>query len=164
MALSISGNGTISGASSFTSNAAFSSTGALTLPSGNTAQRPAGANGMIRFNSTTGFTETYDYNSSSWQNILTPYNITYMVVAGGGGGAGQAGAGSTTRRGGGGGGSSFLISAICVSTTSMVDLLLYLSMIFEKTKPRKIIRSKVPVYNKAFLSLKLYDLLNSYAP
>lgn len=40
-------------------------TGALTLPSGNTAQRPTiGIVGMTRFNTTTGSVETY--NGTSW--------------------------------------------------------------------------------------------------
>jgi hypothetical protein len=44
-------------------------TGALTLPSGTTAQQPAGVNGMIRYNSTIGKFE--GYQAGAWQNILT---------------------------------------------------------------------------------------------
>ena len=42
------------------------STGALHIPVGTTAQRPTGASGMIRMNSTTGEPEWYDTVSGAW--------------------------------------------------------------------------------------------------
>jgi hypothetical protein len=98
-------------------NATFNSTGAMTISSGTTAQRPASpVNGMTRYNTTTGTWEAY--NNSGWipsnPNIVTNYqsftasgtftpaagvrNIQLLVVGGGGGG-GSGGAG-----GGGAGG------------------------------------------------------------
>ena len=44
-------------------------TGALTLPIGQTGNRPAGVNGMIRYNSVTGKFE--GYQAGAWQDILT---------------------------------------------------------------------------------------------
>ncbi|HEY0902088.1 MAG TPA: tail fiber domain-containing protein, partial [Micavibrio sp.] len=44
-------------------------TGALTLPVGTTANRPTGATGMLRYNSTTGKFE--GYQAGAWQDILT---------------------------------------------------------------------------------------------
>jgi hypothetical protein len=45
-------------------------TGALLIPTGTTAQRPASpANGMIRKNTTTGYVEFWDPSSSSWVGI-----------------------------------------------------------------------------------------------
>jgi hypothetical protein len=51
-------------------------TGALTVPSGTTAQRPSTpVNGMFRLNSTTGNVEVYN---GSWQTIVSPsYSATY---------------------------------------------------------------------------------------
>jgi hypothetical protein len=98
-------------------NATFNSTGAMTISSGTTAQRPASpVNGQTRYNTTTGTWEAY--NNSGWipsnPNIVTNYqaftssgtftpaagvrNIQLLVVGGGGGG-GSSGAG-----GGGAGG------------------------------------------------------------
>ncbi len=79
-----------------------SSTGAATLPSGTTAQRPGSPIvGQTRFNTSLGLTEIYD--GSFWQALIgsgttTTYNVEYLVVAGGGGG-GNGGPG-----GGGAGG------------------------------------------------------------
>lgn len=42
---------------------------AVTLPVGTTAERPAGAFGMIRANSTTSKIEWYDASSSSWKDL-----------------------------------------------------------------------------------------------
>ena len=82
-----------------------SGTGAWKMPVGTTAQRPTGAQGLIRLNSTTGNPEWYDSTSSSWlpfsQNA--GYSVNYLVVAGGGGGAG-ASASSGGAAGGGAGG------------------------------------------------------------
>ncbi|HEY8191493.1 MAG TPA: hypothetical protein VIG74_03635, partial [Alphaproteobacteria bacterium] len=44
-------------------------TGALITPRGNTAQRPAGVDGMLRYNSTNGKFE--GYQAGAWQDILT---------------------------------------------------------------------------------------------
>lgn len=78
-------------------------TGALTMPSGTTAERPATpATGMIRYNSTLGVTEYY--NGTAWYSVTsvgpTP-TVEYLVVAGGGGGGGG------TYHGGGGGAGGF---------------------------------------------------------
>jgi len=75
------------------------STGAWKLPVGTTAQRPTGASGLIRMNSTTSNPEWYDTTTSSWLQFSQPagYSVNYLVVAGGGGGgdviAGGGGAG-----------------------------------------------------------------------
>jgi hypothetical protein len=90
------------------------STGALPLPSGTTAQRPASpAAGYARFNTTDGRAEYY--TGTAW----VPFNfggkvgtIDYLVVAGGGGGAGNSGA---SYGGGGGGAGGYLSSAIGVT-------------------------------------------------
>jgi len=55
--------------------AEFLGTGTIKLPSGTTDQRPAtGINGMIRYNSTTGYMEAYTV--SGWRSIATPPSIT----------------------------------------------------------------------------------------
>ena len=59
--LSASGAATIGGDSSFTS------TGAVLLPAGTTAQQPAGVNGKIRYNSTTNTFE--GYAAGAWGSI-----------------------------------------------------------------------------------------------
>lgn len=84
-------------------------TGALKLPVGTTAQRPTGAQGLIRLNSTTGNPEWWDNTILQWLQFSQPvgYSITYLVAAGGGGGGGSIY--STTQGGGGGGGG--LVSA-----------------------------------------------------
>ncbi len=45
-------------------------TGSLKMPVGTTAQRPTGATGMIRMNSTTETPEWYDTVSSSWLTFI----------------------------------------------------------------------------------------------
>jgi hypothetical protein len=51
-------------------NANFSSTGAITLPSGTTAQRPSPAtNGMMRYNTTNVKLEAYV--NGAWANVTT---------------------------------------------------------------------------------------------
>jgi hypothetical protein len=72
-----------------------SGTGAWKLPVGTTGERPTGAAGLIRQNSTTGNPEWWDAVSLSWLNFSqnSGYNINYLVVAGGGGG-GEAGGGA----------------------------------------------------------------------
>jgi hypothetical protein len=71
-----------------------SATGALTIPVGTTAQRPASAVvGQIRYNTTTGSSELY--SSGAWGPInqsATP-TVTYLIVAGGASGAGDLGGG-----------------------------------------------------------------------
>ena len=42
---------------------------AVTFPTGTTAQRPTGAFGMIRMNTTTGYLEYYDGVGSTWLGI-----------------------------------------------------------------------------------------------
>jgi len=49
-------------------SATLSGTGALRIPAGNTSQRPAGANGLIRLNTSTPALEAYYDNN--WQNIV----------------------------------------------------------------------------------------------
>jgi hypothetical protein len=83
------------------SDTANSSTGSFQIPQGTTAQRPTGANGMIRINTTSNTLEVYSTNNSSWNTISSflnaPPSVEYLVVAGGGGGgryySGGAGAG-----------------------------------------------------------------------
>lgn len=90
--LTVSGVLTLSGAGV---QLASSGTGAWKLPVGTTAQRPTGAAGLIRQNSTTGNPEWYDATTSSWLQFSQPagYSINYLVVAGGGAGGYYYGAG-----------------------------------------------------------------------
>jgi hypothetical protein len=91
--LTISGVLTLSGAGVQLSS---SGTGAWKMPVGTTAQRPTGAAGLIRLNSTTGEPEWYDSVNSVWLPFRSgpTYSATYLVVAGGGGaGASYAGGG-----------------------------------------------------------------------
>ena len=57
-------NGTILTA---TADSTFSSTGALSISKGTTAQRPTPASGMLRFNTTT--TEFEGYNGTAWASV-----------------------------------------------------------------------------------------------
>lgn len=57
----------ITGALTATADSAFSSTGALQIPSGTTAQQPAGVAGKIRFNTTT--VQFEGYNGTAWSTI-----------------------------------------------------------------------------------------------
>lgn len=69
-------------------------TGALSINTGTTAQRPASpVNGMIRYNTTTSKNEIYQ--NGGWQSLaFEPYAFEYLIVAGGGGGSsGGGGAG-----------------------------------------------------------------------
>ena len=54
-------------APTFTGNPIFNSTGAITLPSGTTAQEPTGVAGMLRFNSQT--TQFEGYNGTAWASV-----------------------------------------------------------------------------------------------
>jgi len=78
-----------------TGNGTFSGTGALAIPVGTTAQRPTGATGMIRMNTTTGYPEWYSTSASAWVQINQgiPYSIEMLIVAGGGGGGIHSGGG-----------------------------------------------------------------------
>ena len=77
---------------SFTSTIAnCSSTTALIVPSGTTAQRPASpVNGMIRYNTTSNSLE--GYLLGGWTTVKQgTYTITYLAVAGGAGSSGVRG-------------------------------------------------------------------------
>jgi hypothetical protein len=97
-----------------------SGSGALLLPSGTTAQRPASPQvGMQRWNSTAGSMEVYLNASASWVAYPTtgfsnPYNIDYMIIAGGGGGGNSFNHSAC----GGGGGAGGLCSAFGVPVSS----------------------------------------------
>ena len=91
-------------------------TDALKLPTGTTAQRPTGATGMVRMNTSIGQPEWYDTTSSSWVSFASEtgtctYDIQYFVL-GGGGGAGA------DRAGGGGAGGYRLACTTLISGTS----------------------------------------------
>ena len=57
--LAIAGTLGVTGAATFAADSSFTSTGAVLLPVGTTAQQPAGVNGKIRYNSTTNVFEGY---------------------------------------------------------------------------------------------------------
>ena len=79
------------------------------MNSGTTAERPTGAEGLFRFNTTTGYPEWYDTSSSSWLNFYQPKpSVEYLVIAGGGGGGYQ--------QGGGGGAGGYLSGTTIIST------------------------------------------------
>ena len=78
-------------------------TDAIALPRGTTAQRPLTPSiGMIRFNTTIGYPEWYDYTTSTWIlfNETKTYNAEILVVAGGGGGSGTPWGGGGAGAGG----------------------------------------------------------------
>ena len=52
-----------------TGNVTFSSTGAIQIPSGNTAQQPSGVGGMIRYNNEDNKIEYYNADASSWRIV-----------------------------------------------------------------------------------------------
>ena len=116
------------------SDLTVSGTGAITLPSGTTAQQPTGVAGMIRFNSTTNRLEVY--NGTTWQSmggvsatggsiatsggykihtftssdpftVISGGEVDYLVVAGGGAGG--------TDRGGGGGAGGMLTGSVTLA-------------------------------------------------
>jgi hypothetical protein len=79
--------------------ATLNGTGATTLPSGTTAQRPGSpVNGMVRYNTTLNKLEAYQ--NSVWGQYDPSYSIDALVIGGGGGGGMGANAGG----GGGAGG------------------------------------------------------------
>lgn len=57
----------ITGALTATTDSTFSSTGALTISKGTTAQRPTPTSGMLRFNTTT--SEFEGYNGTTWASV-----------------------------------------------------------------------------------------------
>ena len=89
-------------------------TGAINVPVGTTAERPATtSNGAIRYNTTLGRIEGYMY-SGGWQNILSDsYSVEYLIIAGGAGG-GSSHPGSS---GGGGGGAGGFLTGTGVVVT-----------------------------------------------
>ena len=62
-------SGTVLSTTGFTasSNASFTSTGALTISKGTTAERPSAVSGMLRFNTTS--TEFEGYNGTAWASV-----------------------------------------------------------------------------------------------
>lgn len=66
-ALTFDGTTLATGVFTASQDSAFTSTGALQLPSGTTAQRPTGTGGKLRFNSSTGAFE--GHNGSTWSPI-----------------------------------------------------------------------------------------------
>jgi hypothetical protein len=84
-------------------------TTALTLPSGTTGERPTGAAGMIRYNTTLNSMEYYNSALSSWAQFgqVSASSVTYLVVAGGGGGG---------KKGGGGGAGGYQTSTLSVAS------------------------------------------------
>lgn len=87
-------------------------TGALRIPQGTTAQRPASPQaGDTRYNTTTNQTEIY--SGTGWTGITTQsYTATYLLIAGGGGG------GSNAYGGGGGAGGLLSGTATVVAGTT----------------------------------------------
>jgi hypothetical protein len=103
------------------------STGALTVPTGTTAQRPTGVNGMLRYNTTT--TSLEGYLNGAWTTVKAgPYAVNFLVIAGGGGGgysiAGGGGAGGYRTSSGtsGGGGSAESTLFLTMGTTYTVTI------------------------------------------
>lgn len=108
---------TISGSTGVTADTLVSTgTGALTLPVGTTAQRPGtAATGMVRYNTTLGYTEVY--TGSSWAQVGSSYVIGSVLVIAGGAGGGY--------NGGGGGGAGGVVSsdfALTVGTAYTVTI------------------------------------------
>jgi len=69
---SLTWNGTtlaVTGALTASADSAFTSTGAVQISAGTTAQRPTGAVGKIRYNSTIGEFEGYSGSSPAWKSI-----------------------------------------------------------------------------------------------
>ena len=55
-----------------------SKTDAIKVPNGTTAQRPTGAAGHIRYNTTTDKYEVYDYGASEWVDLKTNPSISFV--------------------------------------------------------------------------------------
>lgn len=60
-------NNTWTGTNTWTLDGSFTSTGALQIPAGTTAQQPTGINGKIRYNTTTGKYE--GYSGTAWASL-----------------------------------------------------------------------------------------------
>jgi len=81
--VTVTGNATgigIGNASPATSIDISTQTGAVALPQGTTAQRPAGSNPYIRFNTTNSALEFY--NGTNWVEIITDYFPTGSTTLG----------------------------------------------------------------------------------
>ena len=65
--LAVTGTVAVTGALTATLDSTFSSTGALIISKGTTAERPTPASGMLRFNTTT--TEFEGYNGTAWASV-----------------------------------------------------------------------------------------------
>ena len=93
------------------------STGALNVPSGTSAQRPASpVVSMVRYNTSTSSYEVYTGATTGWLPLSLgsySYTATYLIVAGGGGGSGGDGRGA----GGGAGGLLTSTTTLNVGTT-----------------------------------------------
>ena len=81
-------------------------TTALTIPVGTTGERPTGATGMIRMNTTLGNPEWYSTTASNWIPFsdTAAYAVNFLVIAGGGGGGGNVFSYNAGAGGGGAGG------------------------------------------------------------
>lgn len=100
-------------------------TGALTVPTGTTAQRPSSpAIGMTRFNTTLSTYEVYVGTGAEWVSAASNgYSVSYLSVAGGGGGgASYAAAEGNYACGGGGGGGGFLTGATTVTSNTVYTI------------------------------------------
>lgn len=98
-------------------NATFNSTGAMTLPTGNTAQRPSSpVLGMTRFNTTTGNPEWYASTGWIQYSDVAPYNIDMYAWGGGGGGGGNSGMPNAPGGGGGAASGSIAVTPLAAYT------------------------------------------------
>ena len=100
-------------------NTTINDTGFLQLPSGTDAQRPTAANGMMRYNTTSGQVEIYA--GGAWRTVSTEYAIEFVLVAGGGGGGGGT---SSPGGGGGGGGGVIHISSFLVTPATNYSIVI----------------------------------------
>ena len=92
-------------------------TSAMIIPTGTTAQRPTGIDGMIRYNTDTVLPEYYSASYAQWIKFkdAPTYTIYYVIVGGGGGG----GYGSGNDKGGAGGGAGGMVTgSMTVSSAS----------------------------------------------
>jgi len=94
-------------------NVVFNSTGAITLPIGTTAQRPATpTSGMTRWNTSKTILEVYD--GTIWQAVtVSPADVYSVEMYGWGGGGGGIGTG-------GGGGAAYGVYAMPIGTAHAV--------------------------------------------
>ena len=119
-------------------------TGAIELPTGTTAQRPTGVNGMLRYNTTDNVTE--EYRDGNWHTLSSVFSVSggtvttsgsytihtftssdtlsvtgsgtveYLIVGGGGGGSGMTTGGSYHGASGGGGAGGMLTGSVTVNS------------------------------------------------